>query len=365
MPKGAENRKHDSEADLACPRCGYSSTKDDVASLIRLKKSDPESFFGIGTAGDPSLARNPLVWLTGLGFLIFLSMFVLVTLYLILAQKTDVYANQIKDSWSISQGSARDLLSESRRINDFGSLPALSGDVDRLRSSLYKRKKELEKIEAPDEFAARQSRLILAIDQVNDYLKELNRIIDKNAEKVSENDLIELKHSSGHVRAVLENAVSKFAFLPNLPSGIFRLPSKLSPLYEVHWKRLKAARARMLEEQNMTPEELQDKRDREAMIRARQVIISFMSAHLSSDSSTMKNLLSSQAAPGFDPDVKFRKDATPYDYKITGSEMTGKGNFRFYVVEFYKDFQGTQFSQKWRLVVGKDDFSIIRRKEMD
>lgn len=336
------------EDNYECPECGYSPSAENKPPAPSEKSS----------------STNPLLWIGGS-----LAIFTLITIiglavYFLFFRSDGLaeYKEQLTKSWINVQNDADDLIDKSERVNNDTTLSAFAKDVDNFNELINEQRREINKLEPPEDLKDDQGKLTEALDEVDNYIEDLYVVVNQSAKKVNATSFSSVRNSGDSAKKVLDSAIVGFDFLENLPSEFFQLQTKLTPFYKSVWKKQRAAQKKLVEAKRKQELAAKQKQLKANMDRARDVVIRFMTAYFNENANGMGALLTGEAKNEFVPDIQFQGDFEPLDYTILSSEITPLKNYRFYVRIDNRDWEGVNFSDKWKFVIGSDNFLIIRRQ---
>lgn len=343
-----ECKKPYSEDNYKCPECGYSPSEEQKPAAPTEKSS----------------SANPLLWVGGSLAIFILMAIIGLAVYFIFFRSDGLaeYKEQLTKVWEKVQNEADDLINKSERVNDEATLSVFANDADNFNELINDKRQKINKLESPEDLKDNQDKLTEALDEVDNYMEDLYAVVNQSAKKVNATSFSSVQSSGNSAKKVLDSAINGFDFLDKLPSEFFQLQTKLTPFYTAVWKKQRVEQKKLAEAKRKRTEIAKQKQLQANMNKAKNVVIQFMTAYFNSNATSMGALLTGEAKNEFNPDIQFQGDFEPLDYTILSSEITPKKNYRFYVRIDNRDWEGVNFSDKWKFVVGSDNFLIIRRQ---
>lgn len=373
-----ECQKPYAEDDFDCPRCGYTPSEEKTA--VMKSTSQPA---GETTLTDPiestkgSGGSKTALWVAvSLGTILVLVISGVATYFLIGTRNSSAYQQKIKAEWQIAVQRSDELTQDSANVKTETQLKPFSESLSDYRYFLLEEKAKIEAMQPPGENISQHKAVVEALDRMQMYVKSLKSGISSDLSTVTDKDFTAVDDSSGEAKASYKVALAANPFLVKIDEAFFEMHSTIGPTIAV--ARTKAAAAAKKAKQEALQKAAKEKAKLNALrnkqkqqeleadiARAREVVTDFMSSILNAKYNHAGSLLEGEAAGQYDPSIQGQGDFQMTGYDVSSGEVTDLDNYRFYVTENDKDWNGSYFENRWKFVVNPKTMQIMRRQLMN
>lgn len=310
-----------------------------------------------------SIFSNPLFWISGCLILFFAFLVIAVAAFFIIrsVSSSSNYQSELTKVWEKTLDDSERIVDKSNTVSDKNSLTAFTADVNDFAESVNEQKKDIEDLEAAQKYDKAQEDMIESYEKLENYLDDFYDVLNQDPGQLNSDSFFAVNESADEAEESFEKSLNNFDFLDSLPSLLFKMHIRLSPVYEDIW----AKRDSVKKQADQKKANERKKQKQQANLKkAEQVVNSFCSYWISSKVTQMRGLLAGEALSEFNPDIEFQGDFERVGYSVVSKEITDKGNYRFYVYIQSQDFEQIQFTDEYKIVVGMvdSDLKIIRRK---